>query len=76
MIITGRKPFEARQLREMGHAINVEPIIFSVHNTGISREEAQILSENCDIVWACASKSIRDIVGGKSKIQIGMSMAA
>ena len=72
--VTGHRAFEAKRLWEMGQAFGVEPIIFSVHNTGISNEDAEILAEYCDVVWACASKSVREIVGKRSKIQIGISI--
>lgn len=72
--ITGHKALEAERLWEMGKSSNVMPIIFSVHNTGISDEEAQTLAKYCDVVWACASKAVRDIVGNRSKLQIGISI--
>jgi hypothetical protein len=58
----------------MGKISGVKPIIFSVHNTGISDEEAQTLAKYCDVVWACASKAVREIVGSRSKLQIGISI--
>jgi len=59
---------------EAGKVSGVKPIIFSVHNTGISDEEAQTLAEYCDVVWACASRAVREIVGNRSKLQIGISI--
>jgi putative methanogenesis marker protein 8 len=72
--ISGNAASEAKRLQEIGEISGVKPIIFSVHNTGISEEEAKILSEYSDIVWACASKQVREIVGRKSKLQIGISI--
>ena len=72
--ITGHKALETERLLEMGKIAGVKPIIFSVHNTGISDEEAQTLAKYCDVVWACASKAVREIVGKRSKLQIGISI--
>jgi putative methanogenesis marker protein 8 len=72
--VTGHLASEAKQLHETGEISGVKPIILSVHNTGISDEEAETMSEYCDIVWACASKQVREIVGRKSKLQIGISI--
>ncbi len=72
--VTGHMASEAKRLQEMGEISGVRPIILSVHNTGISDEEAETLSEYCDVVWACASKPVREIVGRRSKIQIGISI--
>jgi hypothetical protein len=63
--ITGHKALEAERLLEMGKIVGVKPIIFSVHNTGISDEEAQTLAKYCDVVWACVSKAVREIVGNR-----------
>ncbi len=72
--VTGHMASEAKQLHEMGEISGVKPIILSVHNTGISDEEAETLSEYCDVVWACASKAVREIAGRRSKLQIGISI--
>jgi hypothetical protein len=50
------------------------PILLGVHTTGIIESEALMLAENCDLVWSCASKSVREIVGPKAKLQIGISI--
>jgi putative methanogenesis marker protein 8 len=65
---------EARVLREMGEALGKRPIILGVHTTGISEDDALMLAESCDLVWSCASKAVRDIVGPRAKMQIGISI--
>jgi putative methanogenesis marker protein 8 len=65
---------EAKELREMGEALGKMPIILGVHTTGISEADALMLAENCDLVWSCASKAVRDIVGPKARMQIGISI--
>ncbi len=72
--ITGHRAFEARLLREMGKKCGVQPVILAVHNTGMSEEQAGILVEHCDIVWSCASKWARKMVGKRAKIQMGVSI--
>lgn len=72
--IAGNRAFEAKSLRELGIARGTMPFILAVHTTGISEAEASLLAEQCDIVWACASKSVRYVVGKRSKLQIGISI--
>ena len=72
--IAGSRAFEAKALRELGLEKGARPIILAVHTTGISDAEAGVLADECDIVWACASKSVREIVGRRSKLQIGISI--
>lgn len=72
--ISGLRAFEAKTLREMGHVSGCAPAILAVHNTGISEDDARMLGEYSDIVWACASKEVRDVVGKRAKIQIGISI--
>ncbi|HUV23983.1 MAG TPA: methanogenesis marker 8 protein [Methanomassiliicoccales archaeon] len=72
--ITGFRAFEAKQLWEMGKVTGKPPIIMAVHNTGIDAEQAQLLAEYADIVWACASKQVREVIAPRSKIQIGVAI--
>ncbi|MGD0057272.1 MAG: methanogenesis marker 8 protein [Methanomassiliicoccales archaeon] len=72
--ISGLRAFEARTLKEMGHVSGCPPVILAVHNSGVTKEDAEMLGESCDIVWACASKEVRDVVGKRAKIQIGISI--
>ncbi len=72
--ITGLRAFESKKLFEMGRVSGVEPYILAVHNTGMTEEQAELLTEYCDIVWACASKWAREVSGKQAKIQIGVSI--
>ncbi len=72
--VTLARASDARALREMGEALGKRPILLGVHTTGISEADALVLAENCDLVWSCASKAIREIVGPRSKMQIGISI--
>ncbi len=72
--VAGTGASEARALREHGASIGKRPYLLAVHTTGISDAEAQILAESCDIVWSCASRAVRDVVGRRSRLQIGISI--
>jgi len=72
--ITGGRADDARSLRETGEQLGVRPIVFAVHNTGIGENEARTLAQYADIVWGCASRYVREIVGKSSKVQIGVSI--
>ena len=43
----------------------------AVHSTGIDYRQASKLAGSCDIVWACASQAVRDVIGPKALMQIG-----
>ena len=51
----------AKSLRELEAKLGLDLIIIAVHVTGVSKEEAQGLLENSDLVTSCASKYIRDL---------------
>ncbi|HWQ19766.1 MAG TPA: methanogenesis marker 8 protein [Methanotrichaceae archaeon] len=72
--ITGHRAFEARKIREMEACSQARPIILAVHNTGISSEEAELLAEDCDLVWSCASRSVREVTGRRARMQMGLSI--
>lgn len=72
--IAGTRASEAERLRETGRRLGKRPVVLAVHTTGISESEAEILADDCDIVWACASKAVRDVVGARARLQIGISI--
>lgn len=51
----------AKKLRELEAEIGLDLIVIAVHVTGVSKEEAQSLLENSDLVISCASKYIREL---------------
>jgi putative methanogenesis marker protein 8 len=63
---------DAEQCRNIEEEHNVEVLIFGVHNTGMSMEEARRFVELVDVTAGCASKWIRASVDGKIKAQFGM----
>ncbi|MDD1758448.1 MAG: DUF2099 family protein [Methanotrichaceae archaeon] len=72
--IDGQRAFEAAMIKAMSKDSMRRPTILAVHTTGISGDEARALANDCDIVWACASKAVRDVVGKRAKLQIGVSI--
>lgn len=68
--VTVALPDEARRIRER----YPRAIIFGVHVTGLTREEAEVLVSASDLVTACASGTIRDVAGKKALVQAGISI--
>jgi putative methanogenesis marker protein 8 len=61
---------DARRCR----ALSEDAVIFGVHLTGISREDAAALCELADLVTACASPHIRAIATDKALVQAGTAI--
>ena len=51
----------AKKLRQLEAELGLDLIVIAVHTTGVSKEEAQGLLENSDLVTGCASKHIRGL---------------
>lgn len=49
-------------------------VIFAVHTTGVSREDAERYYRYCDVITACASKHIRDLAQSMSTVQAGTAV--
>ena len=47
---------------------------FGLCSTGISRETAEIMKENADIVWSCASKYVTEIIEPSAIAQVGIKI--
>jgi len=65
---------QGEAIRALGSEIGVRPILLAVHTTGITDEEARILAQCSDLVWSCASHAVREIVGKKALLQMGVSI--
>lgn len=68
--VTTASPREAESIRRDFPG----SIIFAVHTTGISCRDAEIFSDNCDIVYACASGAVMEEAGKKAIAQFGKSV--
>ena len=62
----------AKKLRELEAELGLDLIVIAVHVTGVSKEEAQNLLENSDIVISCASKCIRELA--KPLVQVAAAI--
>jgi putative methanogenesis marker protein 8 len=51
----------AKKLRLLEAELGLDLIVIAVHTTGVSKEEAQGILENSDLVTGCASKHIREL---------------
>jgi len=51
----------AKKVRKIELELGLDLFVIAVHVTGVSREEAQGLLDNSDIVISCASKHIREL---------------
>lgn len=45
--------------------------IFAVHCTGVNRQDAEMLFDNCDVVTSCASRPLRDVGAKRALLQAG-----
>ena len=55
-------------------AISEHSVIFGVHLTGISREDAEAFCDTADLITACASPHIRELAKDKALLQAGTAI--
>ena len=55
-------------------AISEQAVMFGVHLTGISREDAEAFCEIADLITACASSHIRALAAEKAVLQAGTAI--
>jgi putative methanogenesis marker protein 8 len=72
--IAGPAASDGKRLRQLGQTLGRQPFILAVHTTGITEAQAQMLAESCDLVWSCASKAVREIVGKDAMLQMGIAI--
>lgn len=61
-------------IRRIEKEKGLEVAIFSVCNTCVSREDAEIIASGADIVCASASQIIREVVGSRALMQLGITI--
>jgi len=69
---TGHRMEEIQRIRESFRGKSCA--IAAVHNTGIDRQAAEEILSGCDLVSSCASRWVREIVGRRAIMQIGVRM--
>ena len=62
----------AKKLRKLESELGLDLIIIAVHVTGVSKEGAEGILENSDIVISCASKYIRELA--KPLVQVAAAI--
>lgn len=72
--VAGTNPQDAAAIRRLGDVQGNRPFLLAVHTTGISEEQAAVQAENCDLIWSCASKQVRQIAGSRACLQMGVSI--
>jgi len=70
--VTVADPKTAKNLRKLETELGLDLIIIAVHVTGLSKEEAQKILENSDIVISCASRHIRELA--KPLVQVAAAI--
>ncbi|MEN6610001.1 MAG: methanogenesis marker 8 protein [Methanoregulaceae archaeon] len=68
--VTVAKPDAAQAIRQRFP----DTLIFAVHTTGLTKEEAESLVAATDLVTACASGTVREAAGAKALLQAGISV--
>ncbi|MEM2990421.1 MAG: DUF2099 family protein [Halobacteria archaeon] len=72
--VAGESIADVKRLRELEKSCEAEIAIFAVHTTGAAKQEAVLIARECDAVWGCASKYIREICGRQAIMQIGVKI--
>jgi putative methanogenesis marker protein 8 len=68
--VTVARPEVAEKIRK----VYPDAIIFGVHVTGLTREEAESMVAVADLMTACASRTVREVAGAKALLQAGVSV--
>ena len=66
---------DAVRLREVENKHeSVKIYIFAVHTSGISREDAELLFDQADVITGCASKHLREVARQRKHFSVGSSI--
>jgi len=68
--INGYSEEKLARIKEIENKYNVSATSLLVCNTGAGEKRIEEIKEYADLVWSCASKHIREIVGKKAILQI------
>jgi putative methanogenesis marker protein 8 len=71
-IVSAEDSIKLRKIERENKGINI--YIFVAHVTEMSKEDAEIIFENADVVTSCASKYIREIAEDKDFFSAGASI--
>ena len=59
------------KMKELEKKHGVKIYKFGLCSTGISEEVANIMKDNADVVWSCASKYVKELIAPNSVAQVG-----
>ena len=62
------------EFRQIEKQHNGSLVILMICNTGVDTKDAELMASYADMVWACASRAVWDVVGPKAKLQIGIAI--
>lgn len=68
--VTVALPEDAETIRRL----YPDAIIFGVHVTGLSPDEAETFAASADLMTSCASKTVREIAGRRALMQAGVAI--
>jgi putative methanogenesis marker protein 8 len=66
--VTITKAHDAERIRS---AFGDNVVIFAVHTTGVSTDDAKRMFDTCDVITACASEPIRKVAKERALLQAG-----
>lgn len=72
--VAGFNAASMKRIRQIEMERGLEVAIFSVCNTCASRDDAEIIASEADIVCASASQIIREVVGPRALMQLGVAI--
>ncbi|ACL16021.1 methanogenesis marker 8 protein [Methanosphaerula palustris] len=68
--VTVTLPNDAKTIRNL----YPDTIIFGVHVTGLTPDEAETFAASADLMTSCASKTVREIIGRHALMQAGVAI--
>ena len=72
--IAGKYAHLLPELRQIEKQYNSTLFILMICNTGVDTSGAALMVLHADMVWACASRAVWDVVGPTAKMQIGLGI--
>ena len=72
--LAGRFAGRLPAFRRMAEQCRGTLVVLMICNTGVNTSDAELMARHADMVWACASKAVWDVVGPEAKLQIGLGI--
>jgi putative methanogenesis marker protein 8 len=68
--IAGSAAEQLGRIRDLEKKADVDVTLLAVCTTGISSEKIEVIRQNADLVWSCASGEVRGKMGSVAKLQL------